>query len=255
MKKIYKQFFYLSACVGIAFLNQNCGGEVAFEYSELASVHSPSILDVDRPSSKARVGDRVFMASVFADAFLPQDTKPLSKADAISLAGSKISLIHNFITKSYKKAGDTVISNIIINKVLKKITEFQGGCSTVDRDSTCAIKSDFTVSVKEAQTSTVAPGTVTREGYRLSACKDIIDVDRAVSNLILNTTGARSTEFEEDYVMTVYDLFYPAQQIEEDAYNSLVDSFKAIKVNGESNLNVWRSVIIPICYSSGWQIP
>lgn len=255
MKKLFKQLLSLAACVGITFLNQNCGGETAFEYNELASTHSPSILDIDRPSSKARVGDRVFMASVFADVFLPQDKKPLPKGDAVGLAGKDISLISGFISESYSKKLDIKISDTIVNEILKNVNEFHGGCSTVDRDSTCAAASDSVNAAKQAETSTVAPGTVTREGYRLSACKLIVDEDRAISNVILNTTGSRKTEFKEDLIMDVYDLFYPGQQIGKGAYSSLVDSFRVVKGSGENNLNVWRSVIIPICYSSGWQIP
>ncbi|MGH1468346.1 MAG: hypothetical protein ACRBBP_05635 [Bdellovibrionales bacterium] len=254
MKNWFKMTFSLLTCVLVAGLNQNCGGQSAFEAEELASIHDPSILDVDQPSSKARVGDRVFIASVLSEVFLPQNGDARSKAEAVAIAGNQSALIYRYIRKPYKTE-DKAITNIIINNVLEKVSEFHGNCSFVDEDSTCALRNNSAGRTAQSETQTIAPSTVTREGYRTSACKKIIGVTRAVRNLVGNVTGDRTSKFSEGSIMGVYDLFYPGQKIDEESYDALVDVSRIVLASGKNDVDVWRSVIIPICYSAGWQIP
>ncbi len=254
MKNWFKTSSSLLTCVLLALLNQNCGGQTAFEAEELAAIHDPSILDIDQPSSKARVGDRVFVGSVFAEVFLPQSGDARTKAEAISAAGNRSGLLHKYIRSSYVVA-DKAISDSIINNVLMKVSEFHGNCSFIDRDPTCAARGSGPSRLEQAETQTIAPSTVTREGYRLSACKEIIAIDRAVRNLVENATGDRTTKFSESSIMKVYDLFYPGQKIDEDSYNALADISSEVSAAGKTDADIWRSVIIPVCYSAGWQIP
>lgn len=254
MKNWFKTGSSLLVCVILALLNQNCGGQTAFEAEELAVIHDPSILDIDQPSSKARVGDRVFVASVLAEVFLPQEGTARTKADALTAGGSKSGHLHTYIRSSYTTA-DKAISNIIIDNILVKVSEFHGGCSFIDRDPTCTTRGSAATRIMQAEAQTVAPSTVTREGYRLSACKEIIARDRAVRNLVGNATGDRTTKFSESSIMKVYDLFYPGQKIDEDSYNALADISSEVSAAGKTDADIWRSVIIPVCYSAGWQIP
>ena len=260
MKKRFRKIIVLGACLLVTLLAQNCGvGEFSSNSNDqLAKIHSSSILDLNLPVSKARLGDRIFIASVFAEVFLPQNGAELSKVQAIEKwgGGENIANIHSMVTSSYDSKFDKVLSDIIIDNVLKKNIEFHGACSFIDGDGTCAIKRDnATRRVAEASLLSVAPGSVTREGYRLSTCKYLISEERAIRNFVLNISGKRNTKFSLGHIMDIYDAFYPDQKIYEEAYNSLVDVADAALSGGESDDDVWRAVITSVCYSSGWQIP
>lgn len=249
---------FCAALLGVALLGQNCGN-VGFQSDrELASIHGPEIIDEEKiqPQSKARVGDRVFMASVFADIFLPQTGTSLSKAAAIGRAGADVAQIYDSVTSTFN-TNDKALVGIIAANVLKQVKDFEGPCFTMEKDSTCAnVRSNQQIS-DGAEVGTVASGSVSREGYRLSTCKLLIESGRAMSNLVLNATGSRTTELNEEQIMEIYGLFYPGQKISEEAYNSLVDLFADLKAksSGETRLDVWRGMVTPICYSAGWQIP
>ena len=61
--------------------------------------------------------------------------------------------------------------------------------------------------------------------------------------------------FQKSFIMDVYNAFYLGQKIDEEAYNALLDVADAAVVCAESDNNVWRAVLTPVCYSVGWQIP
>jgi len=251
MKISYKTILALGICLGVGVLNQNCGQQSSFSASDLAAHHSPSMLDVEMPESNARVGDRVFIASVFSDVFLPQGEE-LTQQQAVSLAGAESKLVTDYITSNFNKAKDKPIFDLIDEFVLSKVVEFHGICSVVDSDTVCAPRNDvWRRSAAEVQT--IAPVSVTRDGYRISLCNMLLDDERAVENMVSNITNAPVEKMKESDIIDLYNAFYPAQAIDQEAYNALVDVFKS--VSAESPLDQWRAVAVPICQSSGWQIP
>lgn len=252
MKNKGKIFLFLVSCFFIAVANQNCGEQSSFSLNELASNHSPSILDVDQPESRARVGDRIFIASVFAEVFLPQGAN-LNEVQAVSRAGKKAFHLKDYVTSLYNIRLDQGVLDTISELILENVEDFQGPCSFVEADATCAVSGDTNARRLEASANTVPAGSVTREGYRLSACNALLDDDHAVSNMIYNIKGKRSGRFVEADIIAVYDLFYPGQPIDEEAYEALVQVYESSK--NEKALDVWRAVALPVCQSSGWQIP
>lgn len=209
------------------------------------------MLDVDLPESNARVGDRVFMASVFADVFLPHGDE-ISQQEAMSEAGDESRLISEYITSNFEKAEDKPIFELINEFVLSKVVEFHGICSTVDSDSACEGRNDEK-NRNATEVQSIAPISVTRDGYRISVCSKLIEDERAISNMVFNITGAAAVKMKKTNVMEIYNAFYPGQAIDKAAYEALVDVFNS--VNSETPLDQWRAVATPICQSSGWQIP
>lgn len=254
MKNKLRIFLSLLTCAVVAVANQNCGEQSAASFSleNLSLNHSPSILDVDQPKSRARVGDRVFIASVMAEVFLPQG-QSLTEAQSLARAGSKSVNIKEYISNIYKKNEDQGIVDTISSLILENVEDFQGPCSVIEADETCRGGGIVDTRVLNVSVDTVAPGSVNKEGFRLSACNDLLDNDRAVSNMVYNLKGKRSVKMSEKDVIDVYDLFYPAQPIDEEAYEALVEVYESAK--DESLLNVWRAVALPVCQSSGWQVP
>ena len=253
MKNKVKVFFSFLTCVLVAVLNQNCGEQSAayFSNEDLASNHSPSILDFEQPDSNARVGDRVFIASVLAEIFLPQG-KVLSEAASLKVAGKESVNIKEYISDKFHTR-DKATVDLISNLILKNVDDFKGPCSVVEKDATCASPDNVNERILHSSASTVAPGSVNKEGFRISACNEILSRNRSAAIMVYNLKGKASVKMTEEDIIDVYDLFYPAQAIDEEAYEALVEVYDAAQ--DESVLDVWRAVALPICHSAGWQIP
>ena len=225
MKKL-KTFLSLLGCGLIAVLNQNCGAQEAVTLDSLAASHSPSLLDIDQPIAQARLGDRVFIASVFADVFLPNG-EAVSTSEAESLIGAEGLNIADYISSGFSAAEDGPIVEQIEIFILQNIDEFHGPCSHTEADASCDTTRNFLLREQEAEVQSFPPASVTREGYRVRVCNSILEKDRAVSNMVRNITGTSFAQMQEANIIDVYDMFYPAQEIEEEAYQALRDVFLA----------------------------
>lgn len=254
MKRYMRRFIWFVLLVGMALNFQNCGN-LNFEASDIASIHSNDVFGLSQPSSKARMGDRTYIASVFAEVFLPQGGA-IAESKALELAGSKMKRLSNYITSNYTKA-DKILSDKIVSKVLAKADDFQGVCTFSEKDPNCAGRGDITSRMNQAGGKTIPPSSASREGYRISLCNDLVNdtKGRALSNVIFNATGKREARFSETNILDAYDLFYPAQRINKESYNALVDLSNSISAAGDEDLEIWKGVVLSLCYSAGWQIP
>jgi len=251
VKLNHKTILALSVCIGVGLLNQNCGSQSSFSAKDLAANHSPSMLDVDLPESNARVGDRIYMASVFADVFLPNGEE-LTQEQATEKAGNESRQIHEYISSNFDDSEDKPLFELINDFVLSKVLEFHGVCSIVDNDEACSDRNDE-MRRNAAQVKSIAPASVTRDGYRVSLCNKLLDEERAVLNMVSNITQAPVERLKESNIMDIYHAFYPAQEIDQDSYNALLGVLNS--VSQEESLDQWRAIAVPICQSSGWQIP
>lgn len=254
--KYLKRLSLFSVLGCLVFLNQNCG---ELESYDLGASHSASLLDQQEALSSApRLGDRVFVASVFAEAFLPSGN-PIAEASAATLAGSEARAIFDYVTSEFIASEDDEVVEIILEKVLQRGEEFYGTCLMIEGDESCFQRNQDTRHTTIGSLNAVSPPTVIREGSRLSACEALIASDQAMRNLIANLTGSRDSVLDLiNNVEDVFDLFYPDQPISSEALTNLVSAAQAVLLNSDPEdmiLEPWRAVVLPVCQSAGWQVP
>lgn len=251
-----KSLSFLIASCALLLLNQNCG-VYSFMDSNLASSHTSSILDLDLPSYKARVGDRVYISSVLADVYLKrgQSLSASSVPSSVS-AASKLHLTP-YITENFNASSDTPILSVIEEKILKQTADFNGSCNMLEQDPSCITNRDLTDDrQQELGLDSISPVTSVREGFRISACVDISKIDAAVKNITYNVTGDEDAEFDyRVHTDDIYDLFYPAQTTPSEAYDAFSTMVDRMKAQSEKNIDIWRNVSLAICKTPGWQIP
>ena len=223
----------------------------------MASSHSSTILDIDLPTYKARVGDRVYTASVFADVYLKTGNSiGIQSLPSEVSSASKLHLTP-YITNNFTPKTDMLILEVIEEKILKQTADFHGPCSIHEEDSSCITNRGLVDErQQELSLNTISPLTAVREGFRISACVEISKIDSAIKNFTFNITGNETEVFDyKQHTDAVYDLFYPAQSMSNDAYNAIVDMVTSMVSNGEKNIDIWRNVSLAICKTPGWQIP
>ena len=255
-----KQLKHLSLIVvscAILLLNQNCG-EYSFMDANLASSHSSSILDLDLPTYKARVGDRVYVSSVLADVYLKRASDTAPPVAVPNSVSSAVKLhLSPYITNNFGLAADKPILDVIEEKVLKQTSDFNGSCNMLEQDSSCITNRGLTDErQQELALESISPVTSVREGFRISACVDISKLDAAVKNVVFNVSGAEDTAFDKSvHTDKIFELFYPAQIMADDAYGAVSDLVDQMVASGEKNIDVWRNVSLAFCKTPGWQIP
>ena len=243
-------------CFVFIFLNQNCADYSANQFEQLASNHSPSILDIDLPSHKARLGDRSFVASTLALAFLPEGEQ-ISRSEGIRLIGDSLyKHIYMAVTNNYSDGSDQGIVDIIEDKILKQAPDFGGPCNFIEKDETCTQSpTDQQSRVSDSSREIIASSTSVREGFRLNACTQLTSNDRAVKNFIFNLTGQRNTAFDyNEHAQSVYHKFY-TRPFTDETHEGLSGLYNSAIASGENSVDVWRLIITAVCKSPGWQIP
>ena len=259
----FKYFVFLSTLVSVFILNQNCGGLGSLNENTLAVSHSSSILDVDLPNYQARVGDRIYIASVFADLFLPMGNhlnETQSKTQAGAVAAKHL---NSFISSSYNQ-DDKPITDSIVSNILNQASDFYGPCFFKELDKSCETKGEGKEGTPQnmqrrkfqAEMDMIGPLAASREGFRLSTCIEITESDRAIGNLTYNLTGNRSTNFlSREHSQSIFEAFYSAKSPNDEILDSLESLAETLKSEGESNIDVWRGLAYTVCKTAGWQIP
>ena len=181
----------------------------------------------------------------------------LTKAQAITKANdNKISHIHEYITTGYENnTDDLLVKDYIVEKVLMNISDFGGSCSVIDKDDTCGSHNKSSWPYQDSASHPFEPSSITREGFRLSACNRLVSIDRAVSNAVYNIKSDRNLSFDKSHIAKTYKLFYPDADIDSQELAALTKLTDIVTLTQTSQLDVWRALLLSICHTSGWQIP
>ena len=254
--RYFRRSAFLVILASIMVLNLNCGALNSMSESSLAVSHSSSILDIDLPDYKARIGDRIYVASVLADLFFPVGDV-IDEADTESVAGKDAAEhLTPYVSSSFTDSDRSIARSIVAN-VLNQTTDFYGPCFYNQLDTTCsAARTNADARRFESEMDIIGPLTTSREGLRLTACIEITENDRAISNLIFNLTGDRDTIFSPaEHSSLIFEAFYSGKLPSSEISDGLEELSSFLQSQGETNVNVWRGLVYTVCKTSGWQIP
>lgn len=92
-----------------------------------------------------------------------------------------------------------------------------------------------------------------RQSFRIQLCDNILGHDNAVYAVLEKVQGA-SLAPNASGIRQVYELFYRGDEASEEIVNALVTMDRSLAEAGENHLDRWRTVILQICMSPGWQL-
>lgn len=242
-------FFLVLGTVMLSF--QNCQDMRALDESLMAQLHSNFAKTT--PGVKVRLGDRSFISSVLAQAFLPMgDRLSASQADSkIRNRRNKQAQFYEYISSNYDSSKDDSILSIVRTLVLAKPLEFGENCYRTEKDPSCTGGGLSTL----ANLKKVANESVTREGYRVQACNTLAADDRAIENFAYNvSSNVNASNKLQPNVGGAYDLFYRGKPLDSSVYDSLSSMVYDVE-RDQGKKEAWRALALSLCLSSGWQIP
>ncbi len=137
--------------------------------------------------------------------------------------------------------GDSTV-NGYISQIERKPGFFGGSCT--EKYEGCAGNEEDNNNGSMKPTTNVA-----RRGYMLKVCKLILGRSVAVSNALAKAGLNTSSTASASNISKLYDIFYPGQDADQAAVDSLISVYSSSRSTGQSTANSWRNTMYVMCAS------
>lgn len=227
-----------------------------------------------------------WIASLPVVAPTPQSTPaptppPTPRGDSIAIANhDKLRLGDRRLIKSifddiFGPSVDAVTRSLILSNVSKfggacdELNSFTQGGVRCDEPSGAGISRAVAVDIVNIDAPAIPSTFVTREGYRLKACNEILYKDQAALEFVIRRMRgasaiaglAGSPELTRTEVINTYQLFFPGRSPSSDITDRLLDVSARAQAAGlappqgqaDNRFESWRYVLLTLCRSPTWQ--
>ncbi len=92
-----------------------------------------------------------------------------------------------------------------------------------------------------------------RQSYIVQFCQSVLATDTAVQ-IVKKKISPEGNYPNRESIIKIFNLFYRANNPNENVINSLLDFDRALAENNEDQTNRWRGMILQVCESPGWQL-
>lgn len=153
-----------------------------------------------------------------------------------------------FVASSNTNADDAKIRNIASSLLRDQVGANGGPCLAYD--SSCPSSQRATAPYAVG----FANGNAMRKGYTTRACEEILEIDRAVTNVLSKAGLNQNSTVSANTAQALFQVFHPGQTATGEVLNSLVAVANASRAKGHSALDQWRFTVLPLCLSSTMDI-
>lgn len=154
-----------------------------------------------------------------------------------------------FVSSSGSEASDTPVKNLVKQFIFDQGNVYSGTCSIYDKAECRSLSAvDYQSLPGLAVTSSSADA-----GF-LNVCAEILDVNGVIDVLETKLVMSGTEDFDTALAQKAYELFYPGQTLNQEAYQNLLTLYQKSKSGGD-RISGWKSVYYSFCISPQWRIP
>ncbi|MBX3020225.1 MAG: hypothetical protein KF799_01000 [Bdellovibrionales bacterium] len=150
----------------------------------------------------------------------------------------------NELFVSGSTADDTKIQGISNSMMFNKVVANGGPC--LGYDSSCNSAERDTAPLALASPT----GNTMRKGYGTRTCEQILEIDKAVSNVLGKAGLTSASALNTTNLQTLFQTFHPGRSAPDTVLSSLVTVASQAASKGYTALDQWRFVALPLCISS-----
>lgn len=145
---------------------------------------------------------------------------------------------------------DTTIQTTIKNLVTDQIAAFGGPCYRYDYFCPGGAAGGRDFDSTNHYGSMKPEGNALRSGFKIRACEEVLQVNKAVTNALTNGQLTVNSVANEDSIRALLNLFSPDQTISTVAITALINNFNNARSRGLPVLEAWRLTLLPMCTSA-----
>lgn len=206
---------------------QNCSQfskemESTSSYSEETPISNHFSSSISQPQQKMRIVNRRYITELFRDIF----------------------------TASNGQTADG-LESYLFNWSRKRGAQLGGGCDLLESTTGVDCNNDFN---NANQPSYADPNTI-RESFKIQICEELLGQDNGLS-IILGKVGYSANDpdpFSNKKIKAAYQLFFRTDEIPEYYLEAIEGFIFELKEKQESDLNIWRGIMLLLCESPDWQ--
>jgi hypothetical protein len=262
--RLFKRVTPAPVLDGVALYTQNCaachgplassvklGRTAAQITAAIASIPSMSSLSLSQPQIAA-----------IASALTPVSTPPdggggggptpsgVSSYDLTLGNRTYLNSLYNdlFVATTGATADDTKIAGLTSSLLGSQVVANGGPCLVYDSDCNRA-------QIDTAPLAAASPtGNTMRMGYETRACEQILEIDKAVTNVLGKAGLSVSSSATAANVQTLFQTFNPGKTAPDAVISALIDVSANARANGYATVDQWRFLVLPLCLSSTMDI-
>jgi hypothetical protein len=155
------------------------------------------------------------------------------------------------VAETLTMAFGPVATGAISQYVLKQGGSFGGPCDHYGEVG----KNNCGIFRSQSQLSLTPFSLTAREAWRMKACETITVQDAAITYAVTTALGfTTDTLPEAAHIRAAYNLFYSGRKIPAEVSTAFQVMMQKLKEDPYTKMDAWRTMLLTLCLSPGWQV-